>query len=185
MKRQHWKFGGNEGSLEDDFKLLPNEFNYVTIIRDPISLTKSFYFFESGGKNFEASCGGWKKHYENSWARNNFMTRRLCGFSCVRKERMGESDYLIALEKLKQFDIVLVTDRLAEGQCVLHSVNEKLFKKGVRKSNNSDKKRFDWESCTEMKERILRNYEFDRRLYEFAKAKFDEKIQFMPHCIQK
>ena len=72
---------------------------------------------------------------------------------------MGESDYLIALEKLKQFDIVLVTDRLAEGQCVLHSVSEELFKKGVRKSNNSDKKRFDWESCTEMKERILQNYD--------------------------
>merc|ERR1712146_746270 len=128
------------------------------------------------------SCDEWEERYNVSWAKDNFMTRRLCGFSCVRADPITEWHFQKARENLMKFDIVLVTNRLNEGLCLMNKTGASVILSHAERSVSSRKNNFGDDCDNNFKERIRKDYWADNRLYELAVKLFEDNLERYPMC---
>jgi len=130
LVREKIQFAANEGSLEDAFPH-PAYF-YVTMLRHPTDLYISAYVFSPGfgGGMGHGTISDFRVWLDTGWYGDNFMTRRLCGYSCDSVNRLRENtnkgDRLVpavltrahyerALTNLRRFDVVMVLENIEGG----------------------------------------------------------------------
>lgn len=197
LKANGTQFASCEGSVEDDFPLLPDKYFYVVTIREPSAQMMSMYlydlkYFPDPRFNKTPSCADATRYFLNlpnivaghnknkkTWGHgDNFMTRRMCGYSCVHTDVVTGAHFSKALKHLRSFDNVAVTEHLTRSLCMLRK--QFSFLHQVQKShygwNTSPTSGLKVEDCAEFRQVVRKTSPFDVKLYEEAKKIFEEKV---------
>ena len=160
--KKGWKFVANEGSLEDVMR--PDLYNYAIVMRDPISMIGSFYKMELWYSR-KRTWNTFREYMEKGWwGKDNYITRRLCGVSCVREEKMNSTHYTMALRNLKKFHVVITMEELTQGKLEQFCEFDKLWCH-VKTNNNYPSKKVDYEGLLPYLKDIT---VYDRMLYRYA-----------------
>lgn len=79
----------------------------------------SFYTFENNTNraNRRPTWPTFQAYLERAyWGKDNFITRRLCGVSCVYADVVTETHYRKAEQHLRQFDLVTTLDAIGRNE---------------------------------------------------------------------
>jgi hypothetical protein len=172
-----------------------NDFS-ITCLRSPLDRIKSSYKYEGRweqeaevrdidqAKSFETWISEISGAEPNAYlwkCPENYYTKSLIGYPNKGSAYIGEPELLLAMDILRSFNIVLVTELLSSKETaellnselgIAEPVPHITFPTKVPTPNEFDDQLFD----TPTQDRIFEANELDLRLYEYAKSLYFDKV---------
>ena len=156
----------------------PSDFNYLTILRNPIDRVVSYYnMVKREGRNYPHGeySDNYRLFLENCWEVNNQVTLYIAGINCVDIAKnkdfnlVNEEIFETAKNNLNNFKNILFFDKLEED---IHNFFKNEYDIHLKEIPNERKFNYSKVISEEDRKLIEEHNKYDILLYQYAKDKY-------------